>query len=131
MGSIDSTVISFHFAEVAAGTDQVWYVPVPMPGTWKLEKMYFTSDTARTAHATNNTDISVENATTEIASEVTTAGDTGNLVAGTAIELAITGTGTSLEFAQGGSITLKKTDGGAGLALDGGVAFYLTNTVRN
>lgn len=121
----EEVVLSIGFAQIAAGTNEVWYVPVPMSGTWLLTAAYFTSMTARTANDTNYTDISVENAGTEIASEQTTTSDTGNLVAGTAIALALTGTGKNLEFAQGGSITLKKTDAGTGLALDGVASFVL------
>lgn len=104
---------------VAAGTDEALYWTCALPGTWKIEKLYFTSHTARTAHDTNYTDISVENEGTEIASEQTTTGDTGNLTAGGELELAITGTGASLELAQGETLAFKKTDAAAGLALDG------------
>lgn len=131
MGSVDRIQLTLAFAEVAAGTGQTWYVPIAAPGTWLLKKAYFVSETARTANDTNFTDISLENGGTEIASEQTTTSDTGNLVAGTAIELALTGSGQDLEFDQGDSITIKKTEGGTGLALDGCFCFDLVNVVRN
>ena len=104
---------------IAAGTDEVWYWTCPHAGTWKIDAIYFVPGTARTAHATNHTDISVKNGSDEISSTLTTAGGTGNLVAGTAIVLAITGVGTTLEVAQGETLSFLKTDAGAGVALDG------------
>ena len=104
---------------IAAGTDEIWYWTCAHAGTWLVEKIYFTPGTARTAHDTNNTVISVKNEATEIATEAVTAADAGSLVAGTPIVLALTGTGTALEVAQGETLSFLKTDGGTGLALDG------------
>lgn len=115
---------------IAASTDEIWYLPIAAPGKWRLEAAYFVSQTARTAHDTNYTDISLENAGTEIASEQTTTGDTGNLVAGTPVALALSG-GSALEFDQGEAITIKKTDAGTGLALDGSFGFSLVRVDRN
>ena len=117
--SKEEQAVSIQIAEVAAGTDQVWDIAWPYSGTWTITKLYFMPQTNRTAHDTNYTDSSVEVTTTEIASEQTTTGDTGNLTAGTAEVLALTASGTSLEIAQGERLTLKKTDAGTGVALDG------------
>lgn len=121
----DKITLTHSFAEIAANTSEVWYVPQPHEGTYRLKAAYFTSWTARTADDTNYTDISLEKAGTEIASEATTTGDTGDLVAGTAIALALTKVDSNIEFAQGSSITIKKTDSGTGLALDGTVSLAL------
>lgn len=104
---------------VAAGTDEVLYWTNKTGTKLRVKALAFTPWTARTANATNYTDISVENEGTEIASEQTTVADTGNLSAGVPLTLAITGTGSSLELADGDTLAFKKTDAGAGLALDG------------
>jgi hypothetical protein len=116
-------VLQIPFAVIAAGTDETWYAPVP-EGTWKLESAVFVPWTARTANDTNYTTITVKKGATTLASEATTTGDTGNLVAGTPVTLVITGTGTSLEFTPSAPVVLGKADSGSGLALDG--TFSLT-----
>lgn len=104
-------------AAVSAGTDEVWEIPFALPGTWKITKAYLQNSGAVTAHDTNYADYSLELGGTEVASEQTTTGDLGNITAGDRDELALTGTGTSLEIAQGGQIRFKKTDAGTGAAL--------------
>ena len=116
-GEVEAVTVTF--AAVAAGTDEVWDVAWPYPGTWLIESLTFMPMTNRTAHDTNFTDMSVNQCTTEIASERTTTGDTGNLVAGTNLTLAITSSGTNLEISEGGRLSFLKTDGGSGVALDG------------
>lgn len=111
------------FAAVAAGTDETWYVPLPSSGTWKLESAIFLPWTDRTANDTNYTTIAVKKGATTIASEATTTSDTGNLTAGTALTLAITGAGTNLEFGASAPVVVTKTDAGSGLALDGTFRF--------
>ena len=69
-----------------------------------------------TAHDSNYADLSIEINTTEIASEQTTTGDTGNLTAGTELELALSG---SLEVSDGDRVTVKKTHASSGVVLDG------------
>jgi len=101
---------------IAAGTDEVWYWTNPHPGTWKVESIYFTPGTARTADPTNYTTYSVKNEATEIATADTTA---VSLVLLTPIAMTLSGTGSSLEVAQGDTMQFLKTDAGTGLALDG------------
>jgi hypothetical protein len=110
---------------VAAGTPETLYVPIAAAGTWKMRKAYFTPFTNRTADDTNYTTMTVKKGSTAIATEATTTADTGDLVAGTAIALALTGSGQDLEFAQGSSIVVTKTESGTGLALDGSFQFEL------
>jgi len=119
MSTPERVQVSINFATINAGTSEVWETCIPLPGVWQCEAAYFVPMTNRTAHATNNTDISMNIGTTEIASEVTSVADTGNLTAGTPLVLALTGTGAQLEASQAERITFKKTDGGTGLALDG------------
>lgn len=125
--ALDELTLSFDFAEVAAGTDEDYFLAVPMPGTWKLEAAYFASKTARTADDTNYSTLSVENGGTTIASAATTTGGTGDLTAGEVVELSVSGSGTDLEFAQGDAVTVGKTDSGTGLALDGAVTLYFSH----
>lgn len=122
--------LSFQFAQVAAGTDEVWELAFPMTGTWRLKKAYFQAMTNITASATNYTDMSLNLGTTEVASEQTTVADTGNITAGTAEELVLTATGKSLEVAQGGRVTFKKTDAGTGVAIDGSVTLEFVKVGR-
>ena len=104
---------------VAAGTDEIVSWVNKTGSTLRLLSATFLPWTARTAHDTNYTDISVELAGTEVCSEQTTTGDTGNLVAHTAEVLALTATGKDLELADDGIVEFLKTDAGSGLALDG------------
>lgn len=117
--------ISLAFAEIAAGTGEDWYVPIAEPGTWKLEKCYFVPWTNETANDTNYTTLSVLNGSTSLGAEATTTADTGNLTAGTPIEIVLTGTGKDLEFSQGGAIHFRKAESGTGLAVDGAFAATL------
>jgi hypothetical protein len=104
---------------VAANTGEDLYAPIAAAGTWKLRKVYFTPWTNRTADDANYTTFSVLKGATSLGAEAVTTSDTGNLVAGTAVEIVLTGSGKDLEFAQGSSIHFKKADTGTGLALDG------------
>ena len=122
-GSIAQAVAWKDSLIMAAGTDQVWYLSNNSGFSWEVVTMTFVPDTNRTAHDTNYTDISVEAPSgTEVASEQTTTGDTGNLTAGTPLALAQTTSGP-IEVDDGEAIAFKKTDAGTGLALDG--AFVL------
>ena len=58
---------SGNFVEIAAGTDESWGWTNPHPGDWIVEACYFHPMAALTAHASNNTALSVENGGTEIA----------------------------------------------------------------
>jgi len=112
-------LVSITHAQIAAGTSEVWETTIAAPGVWLLEAAYFVPMTAVTASDTDYTDLSMNIGTTEVASEQTTTGDTGSLVAGTALALALTGTGTQLECSQAERISFKKTDAGNGVATDG------------
>ena len=105
---------------VAANASEVWDQVVSSPNGAKglITKARFMPQTAVTADATNNFDLSLEINTTEIASEQTTSGDTGNLVAGTEITLALSG---DLEIADGDRITVKKTHANSGALCEGTV----------
>ena len=110
---------SGNFVEIAAGTDESWGWTNPHPGDWIVEACYFHPMAALTAHASNNTALSVENGGTEIATITTTAGGSGSLTAHTGVAITLTGTGKNLEVSQGGNLTFKKTDGGSGVAASG------------
>lgn len=111
------------FAEIAANTEETWYLPVPWPGTWKLIAAYFTPYTARTADDTNYCDLTIKKGSASLGvMSVKITGGTGDLVAGTAETISLTGTGQDLEFAQGASVVVAKTDPGNGLALDGALS---------
>ena len=121
----DRREISLYMPIVAAGTDTHNGIRWPFAGTWRVESAYFLPDVAVTANDTNYKDISVELGGTEIASEQTTTGDTGDLVQGTALELALTVGGSSLEFEQGDSVVAKGTAGGSGVVLHGSVTLLV------
>lgn len=93
----------------------------PYPGTHRIESIYFTPAVAVTANDTNYADLSVDVGATEIASEQTTTGDTGNLVAGTAIPMALLVSGTSLELSQGDVVKFTKTHTASGVVVEGTV----------
>lgn len=127
MASPDSISVDLQFAAIAALTDEIFYWTCPHAGTYRIDKMYFTSMTARTADDTDYTTISVKNEGTEIATEATTTSDLGSLTAGGEVELALTGTGADLEVAQGETLAFLKTDtGSTGLALDGSFSVSLS-----
>lgn len=127
MANPDTLVLTLNFAEIAAGTDEAWYLPIPLDETYRLSAVYFTSMTARTANDTNYTTITVQTGATVIATQTTKiTGGSGDLVAGTAIAIPVTGTGKNLEFSLGDSIGILKTDAASGLALDGTFALVLT-----
>ena len=106
------------YAGIAAGASEVWdqVVSIPNGESGVVTKARFMPAPAVTAHDSNNADLSIEINTTEIASEQTTTGDTGDLTAGTEIELALSG---SLEVSDGDRLSVKKTHAGTGAVLDG------------
>jgi len=69
-----------------------------------------------TAHDSNYVDLSLEIAGTEVASEQTTTGDTGDLTEGTEITLALSG---SLEIQSGDYVVFKATKAGSGVVVSG------------
>lgn len=124
MASPDLMELSLTFAEVAANTEETWYLPVTRAGTWKVIAVAFASMTARTADATNHCVLTVSNAGTAIWTMTLDTPTTDDLSAGEVVSTAapcagITGTGTTLEFAQYTAVRVAKTDPGTGLALDG------------
>tara|TARA_Y100000310_G_scaffold215022_2_gene215993 strand:+ start:71 stop:457 length:387 start_codon:yes stop_codon:yes gene_type:complete len=72
-----------------------------------------------TADDSDYVDLSVEIAGTEIASEQTTTGDTGDLTEGTEITLALLKSGGDLEVENGDYVVLKATKAGSGVAVSG------------
>lgn len=102
-----------------AGTSTVNGAVYLHPAGGRLVSLQFTPDRNVTANDTNNCDISVELSGTEVASEVTSTGDTGDLSQGTAIEVAVTASGADLEVAQGDGVSVKATKGGSGVAIGG------------
>ncbi len=105
-----------------AGTSTVDGAVYLMPAAGRLTSLQFTPDRAVTANDSNNCDISVEINGSEVASEVTSTGDTGNLTQGGTIELALTASGSGLEIIQGQNLTVKATKGGSGVAIGGVVS---------
>ena len=104
-----------------AGTAGLSYAVHGLPVSGVVESLRFVPYAAVTAHDTNYADISVELDGTEIASEQTTTGDTGNLTAGTDIELALTASGADLEVGAYSVFALKFTKAGTGVAVNGSV----------
>ena len=106
------------YAGIGAAASEVWdqVVSIPNGETGVVTKARFMPATNVTAHDSNYADLSIEINTTEIASEQTTTGDTGNLTAGTEIELALSG---NLEVSDGDRVTVKKTHANTGAVLDG------------
>ena len=106
---------------IAAGASEVWnqVASIPNGETGAITAIRFMPATNVTAHDSNYADLSVEIAGTEVASEQTTTGDTGDLTAGTEIELALLS--VSLEVSDGDLISVKKTHASSGAVLDGTV----------
>lgn len=102
-----------------AGTDAVTGTVWQYPETGNLVSLRLTPDRDVTADDTNYVDISVEIDGTEVASEQTTTGDTGDLTGGTDIALALTASGVSLEMQQNSTIVVKATKAGTGVAVGG------------
>ena len=107
---------------VAANANGVWDQVVSSGNGSKglITKARFMPSESVTADNSNYFDLSVEINTTEIASEQTTSSDTGDLTAGTEIELALSST-VSLEVADGDRLTVKKTKAGTGAVASGTV----------
>ena len=113
--------LSIRMPTTGAGTGDVIYACWPYPVGGRVSSLRFTPEVDVTAHDVNYTDLSVELDGTEIASEETTTADTGNLVAGTDIEFALTDSGKGLEVVQNSVFSVKKTDAGTGVIAGGTV----------
>ena len=116
-----STIVFALTGGKAANVSESWMQVVASPNGAKglLTKARFMPQTNVTADASNNFDLSLEINGTELASEQTTSGDTGNLTAGTEIELALSG---SLEISDGDLLTVKKTHANSGALCEGTVS---------
>ena len=115
-----STIVFALTGGKAANVSESWMQVVASPNGAKglITKARFMPQTNVTADASNNFDLSLEINGTEVASEQTTSGDTGNLTAGTEIELALSG---SLEISDGDLLTVKKTHANSGALCEGTV----------
>ena len=116
-----STIVFALTGGKAANVSESWMQVVASPNGAKgqITKARFMPQTNVTADASNNFDLSLEINGTELASEQTTSGDTGNLTAGTEIELALSG---SLEISDGDLLTVKKTHANSGALCEGTVS---------
>ena len=115
-----STIVFALTGGKAANVSESWMQVVASPNGAKglITKARVLPQTNVTADASNNFDLSLEINGTEVASEQTTSGDTGNLTAGTEIELALSG---SLEISDGDLLTVKKTHANSGALCEGTV----------
>jgi len=100
---------------VAAGTDEERYTVVELPSPKaRIVAVSLVVDATATAHASNYTDLALQNGATVIASHSTATGGDGTLTAGTAVPLSIVA-GTDV-VADGDVLSLTKTDSGTGVA---------------
>lgn len=126
-------VLTLHIPSTAADTEDQWYIPIPMPGRWRIDEAWFAPATAAAAHASNYIDLDLStNKTadpttfTAFASTLTTDSDTSvGMVLGTSREFTLTNT-AAREVVQGEQIKLAKADPGTGAVLDGTLALLLT-----
>ena len=113
--------VNFIMPQVAAGSNASLYSLWHPSRPGRVTAAVFIPSANLTANDTNFTDLSVQIGSTEIASEQTTTGDTGDLTAGTALTLALSG---DLDVDAGEQLICKKTDSGSGVAAQG--TFVLT-----
>ena len=107
---------------VAGDATKTWYwAPATGSGTYKLRGARFTPSSAGavTAKDTNYADLSLKKSSTVVAHRDTLVAS-GALVAGTPVDLPITGSGTNLEFSPTAPVVIL-ADGtpGSGQPLDG------------
>jgi hypothetical protein len=107
---------------VAGDASKTWYwAPATGSGTWKLKGARFTPSSAGavTANDTNYMDLSVKKSSTVVAHRDSLVAS-GALVAGTPVDLPITGTGKDLEFSPTAPcVVLADGTPGSGQAVDG------------
>lgn len=114
-------VIVMPLAQTTAGTNDLYVTHWPFAAKGTLESAAYSCGSAVTANDTNYADISVELGGTEVCSEQTTTGDTGNIAALALETLALTASGVSLEVSEGESIEAIVTKAGSGVAVLGSV----------
>ena len=122
--------ISLHIPTQSAATDDDWYIPWPLAGTWDIVGVSFAPATAVAIDATN-TVISTITASEEsagsfsaVASHTTATGGTA-LVVGTTVSPTV----TKRKIKAGGQIKVAKTHGGTGQILDGTYVFAAQKVV--
>lgn len=109
----------------AAGTSLTRYETFTLPGKWYLKEAWIEVDTSITADATNVTDISWNNGSTELFSWDTTTGQDGSLTAGTRVDALPSTDGTARVISNGDQLKFIKTDGGSGKAFTGALVLLL------
>lgn len=109
------------FIESAAGSDDEWHIRYPYTDPARIVALRFMPSATVAADAANYWDLSVEVDSVEVASEQNTAADLNGVTAGTAVDLASTGTPASEELTSGSGIAAKKTETGTGMAIQGAV----------
>lgn len=114
-------VIVMPLAQATAGSADLYVTHWPFTAKGTLESAAYSCASAVTAHDTNYADISVELGGTEVCSEQTTTGDTGNIALLDLESLALTVSGSSLEVSAGESIEALVTKAGTGVAVLGSV----------
>lgn len=114
-------VIVMPLMQATAGSADLYVSHWPFAAKGRLEGAAYSCGSAVTAHDTNYADISVELGGTEVCSEQTTTGDTGDIAALALETLALTASGVSLEVSEGESIEAIVTKAGSGVAVLGSV----------
>lgn len=104
---------------VGAGTGDSRWVTNPYPFSIKLEQAYVTPQANVSAHATNNTILTVETGddATVLATYVTTTA----LTAGTPAAMTMANAGAAAEIGPGEAFLVKKAEGGSGAAFEGNI----------
>lgn len=109
-----------------AGTDDTKYVTVNLESGRRAKVLAVrVVGAALTANDTNYTTLAVAHGATTIASVATTTGDSGDLAAGTSIDVALS---NQVDLEHGDVITLTKTDSGSGVAFDGELSVLCEET---
>lgn len=117
--------------DIAANTASVTkYYGQCLPGTWQIKRVQITPSTSVAIDATDYLDFAIKKVSTTIASLTTLTGGTA-LTAGTPVALTISGSGTTLEFAQGDAYNLViDCAPGAGKAFNARVEVFWERVAR-
>ena len=121
MSAPEKHVIVMPLSQTTAGSNDLYVTHWPFAAPGTLESAAYSCASAVTAHDTNFADISVELGGTEVCSEQTTTGDTGDIAALALESLALTASGPSIEVSEGESIEALVTKAGTGVAVLGSV----------
>ncbi len=121
MSAPEKHVIVMPLSQTTAGTDDLYVTHWPFAAKGRLVSAAYSCGSAVTADDTNYADISVELGGSEVCSEQTTTGDTGDIAALALETLALTASGATLEVSEGESIEAIVTKAGTGVAVLGSV----------